>query len=330
MRIGNVPRCKLGEFPTPLQKMGNLSNYLGGPEIFIKRDDLNGLGVGGNKLRKLEFAMADAQKKGATVVITTGAVQTNHGRLTLAAANKLGLSTILVLVDKPPTKFSGNILLDRIMGVEKIYYVDEERFVEEKVNEVIERLENIGEVPYFIPGGCGPLHGTLGYAPCVLEIVNQLFQTGTEANYVITACGTASTQAGLVLGSRLYTHDQLQVVGISVSHPKDESITRIASAVNQTAKFLELHDTFDAEKITVYDNYIGEGYAIPTKEMKEAVELVGRKEGIVLDPVYTGKAMAGLIDLIQQGKFDKGDVVVFLHTGGIPGLFAERQADFFQ
>ena len=334
MQIGDVNRIRLGEFPTPLQELQNLSEYLGGPRIFLKRDDLDGLGGGGNKLRKLEYALADAKNEGSTVVITTGAVQTNHGRLTLASANKLGLKTVLVLSGEKPEVFTGNILLDKLMGASKIHFVKNEEggedALEEKVEEVIEGLKRKGEKPYYIPVGCAPLHGALGYSNAVLEIVNQLNDRNESADYVVTANGSSSTQTGLVLGSWLYTAKELDIIGISVSHHDKERTDQIAEQANSAADHLGLETSFKSDEINVLKDYVGENYAVPTEAMKEAVELVARKEGIILDPVYTGKAMAGLIDLVEKKRFEKNDIVVFLHTGGIPGLFANKQIDFLQ
>ena len=214
MQIGAVERVRLGLFPTPLVELKALSDFLGGPRIFMKRDDLNGLGMGGNKLRKLEYAMADAIAQGATTVITTGAVQSNHCRLTAAAANKLGMSCQLVLSGKEPKIATGNLLLDRILGVDAIHYVPrltpEEKEatghdpVEEKVSEIEEQLRSNGEVPYYIPNGCRSLHGALGYAGCVREVVEQLHGLNLAPDYFVSDCGSVSTQTGLMLGSELY------------------------------------------------------------------------------------------------------------------------------
>ncbi|MBS3788999.1 pyridoxal-phosphate dependent enzyme, partial [Candidatus Bipolaricaulota bacterium] len=258
MQIGDVSRVSLGEFPTPIQKLDNLSNKLDGPEILIKRDDMNGLGTGGNKLRKLEFEMAKAKEEGATVLITTGAVQTNHGRLTLAAANKLNLKTVLVLTGEEPENFSGNILLDKIMGVEEIHFVeDSQQAVDQRVNSIEERLTGEGENPYYIPVGCDPLYGTLGYATCVMELVNQLGMNHKAPDYIVTASGTTSTQSGLVLGSRLFTRDQLEVVGISVSYHERSRDKDVSDYANQAADFLGLEESFSSSNIIALDDYVG-------------------------------------------------------------------------
>lgn len=338
MQIGNLERVELGIFPTPLQELKRLSKALGGPRIFIKRDDLDGLGLGGNKLRKLEYAMAEALKQNATSIITTGGVQSNHVRLTAAAANRLGLKTYLILRGEEPAAATGNLLIDRILGVERIDFVDvpsyadkaeTTRLVEERIERLEGELRERGETLYYIPNGCKAIHGAFGYSNCVLELVGQLRERHLAADAIVTACGTTSTQIGLVLGSFLYAQGEIEVLGVSVSSDKETLTARIAEGLNEAVSLLVLKQAIPREAIVVFDDYVGEGYGIPTEAMVEAVKLVARTEGIVLDPVYAGKAMAGLIDLIQNGRFGKDDVVVFLHTGGIPGLFVERQMEAF-
>lgn len=300
---------------------------------------MDGLGLGGNKLRKLEYALAEARRQGATTIITAGAVQSNHTRLTLAAANKLGLKTQLILRGEEPAAASGNLLLDRILGAEKIHFLavpdytdrsESKRLVEEKAKQVESLLRAKGEIPYYIPNGCKAIHGALGYSTCVLELVTQLRERGLKADAIVTACGTSSTQTGLIVGSFLYAQGEIEVVGVSISAGKEVLTERIAEGLEEAVTLLGLKQAIDRNAITVLDDYIGEGYGIPTEAMKEAVRLVARTEGIILDPVYTGKAMAALIDLTRKGRFQKDDTVVFLHTGGIPGLFVERQMEAFQ
>ncbi len=339
MQIGAVERVRLGIFPTPLVELKALSDHLGGPRIFMKRDDLDGLGMGGNKLRKLEYAMADAIEQGATTVITTGAVQSNHCRLTAAAANKLGMNCQLVLSGEEPKIATGNLLLDKILGVKGIHYVSrlsqKEKDasghdpVEEKVAQIEEQLRSNGEVPYYIPNGCRSLHGALGYAGCVREVVEQLHDLNLAPDCFLSACGSVSTQTGLMLGSELYCQAQAKVIGISVSRDKDYITNKLKHSLAEAHDYLGLNGLSSAE-IIAYDEYIGDGYGIPTPEMKEALSLVARKEGIFLDPVYTGKAMAGLIDLIKRGELRKGESVIFIHTGGLPGMFAEAQVASLQ
>jgi D-cysteine desulfhydrase family pyridoxal phosphate-dependent enzyme len=338
MQIGHVPRVHLGAFPTPLQPLRNLTKLLGGPELFIKRDDMTGLGLGGNKLRKLEYALAEARQRGATALITTGATQSNHVRLTAAAGNHLGLKTYLVLRGDRPERPTGNLLIDEILGVEEIRFVPgavtlDKTARDEAIETAVERLatdlRDAGETPYYIPNGCRALHGALGYSGCVMEIVQQLHERDRAADGILTACGTTSTQTGLILGATLYGRGAIEIIGISVAGARDLLAERIADGLAETCDLLQLERPWSDDQIVIHDGYIGDGYGCPTPEMLDAVRLVARTEGILLDPVYTGKAMAGLIDLIRQHRFREGQTVVFLHTGGAPGLFAEAQAKAF-
>ncbi len=339
MQIGRLKRVRLGEFPTPLQELKNLQKHLDGPRIFIKRDDLNGLGLGGNKLRKLEYAFAEATEQNATAIITTGAVQSNHARLTTAAANKLGFKTYLVLRGEEPNIATGNLLIDKLLAAQEIHYIQGPVYsgkdgiaslMKEKVERLKEDLRERGESTYYIPNGCRSLHGALGFSNCILEIVTQLREAQLSPDCIVTACGTSSTLTGLAIGSILYAQGEAKVFGMSISARKEDLDKKIERGLAEAVDFLDLKQAIDMDLITVYDEYIGEAYGAPTDEMKEAVRLVARTEGIILDPVYTGKAMAGLIDLIRKGRFERDDVVVFLHTGGIPGLFAEQQSATFQ
>jgi L-cysteate sulfo-lyase len=339
MQISKLPRVRLGEFPTPLQPLTNLSHALGGPRLFIKRDDLSGLGLGGNKLRKLEFALADAVERGATSVLTVGGVQSNHTRLTTAAANRLGLKTYLLLRGEKPDRATGNLLIDEILGAREIRFVPGlVQVTREKVSPAIddavrtwlEALQRQGETPYYIPNGCSAFHGAVGYAGCVLEIVEQLRALQDAPDAIVAACGTSSTQTGLIVGSALHTHNEVAVHGISVAGSSDDLEHRIAGQLREAWDTLGLAPPIPEDRILVHDVYVGEGYGRPTDAMREAVLLLARTEGIVLDPVYTGKAMAGLIDLVRSGHFGKRDAVVFLHTGGAPGLFAAEHLTLFQ
>lgn len=339
MQIGKLDRVPLGTFPTPIQELENLSEHLGGPRLFIKRDDLTGLGLGGNKLRKLEYAMAEALACGATTIITIGGPQSNHVRLTTAAANRLGLETILVLRGDEPPRATGNLLVDRILGPAEIHFVgangypsknELDRIADEKAAQIAARLEAKGETPYIIPNGCKAIHGAFGYAGCVLETVTQLQAAHLAPNAIVAAVGTSSTLTGLILGSHLYAHGKIDVIGISVAGPADAVTARIARQLDEAVERLELDLEIPKSAFEILDDYVGTGYGIPTDAMVEAVLLTARSEGVVLDPVYTGKAMSGLIDLIRKGRFSEGDVVVLLHTGGIPGLFADAQIGTFQ
>jgi len=334
MQLGSIPRLQLGEFPTPLQELENLSKQLGGPRIFVKRDDLTGLGLGGNKLRKLEYALAEAAERGATVVITVGGPQSNHTRLTTAACNKLGLIVRGELPEKP----SGNLLINHILGPSEIHYVGADGFpakgeldeiADAKAEEVAQRLRSEGEVPYFIPNGCRAIHGAMGYAGCVLETVGQFRDLQLAPTVLFTAIGTSSTHTGLVLGAHMFTQDQLKIIGISVATASDVLSERVAGQLDDAAEAFELKTKIPHDAITIFDQYVGNGYGIPTEAMKEAVLLTARSEGILLDPVYTGKAMSGLIDRVREGDFTQDDIIVLLHTGGTPALFADTQSDTF-
>jgi D-cysteine desulfhydrase family pyridoxal phosphate-dependent enzyme len=338
MQIGEIDRARIGTFPTPLQELDRLAERLGGPRLFVKRDDLTGLGLGGNKLRKLEYAMAEATALGATTIITIGGPQSNHVRLTTAAANRLGMKTILILRGEEPPRPSGNLLVDRILGAAEIHFIggdgfpsksEADRNADAVAEKIAERLRAGGEIPYVIPNGCKAIHGALGYAGCVLESVTQLHALGTAPTAIVCAVGTSSTQTGLILGAHLYTQGAAHVHGISVVATEAEDLERrIAGQLDEACRNLEL-DLVPHDAVRVHGGYVGEGYGLPTDAMHDAVLLTARTEGIVLDPVYTGKAMSGLIDLVRSGTFTSDDVVVFLHTGGVPGLFADEKVDAF-
>ena len=338
MQLGGIPRLHLGEFPTPLQELKNLSRELDGPRIFVKRDDLTGLGLGGNKLRKLEYALAEAAEQGATVVITVGGPQSNHTRLTTAACNKLGLKTVLIIRGELPEKPSGNLLINHILGPSEIHYVGADGFpakgeldkaADDKAEEVAQRLRAKGEIPYFIPNGCRAIHGAMGYGSCILETVEQFRDLQLAPTALFAAMGTSSTHTGLVLGAHLFTQDQLQIVGISVATASATLTERVAGQLDDAIAAFGLKTTIPREAVRILDDYVGNGYGVPTEGMKEAVLLTARTEGILLDPVYTGKAMAGLIDRVRAGNYTQDDIVVLLHTGGTPALFADTQSNTF-
>jgi len=339
MQLGSIPRVQLGQFPTPLQELKNLTHALGGPRLFIKRDDLTGLGLGGNKLRKLEYALAEAVAQGATAVITVGGPQSNHVRLTAAACNRLGLRSMLIIRGRRPERASGNLLIDQILGPAEIHYVGDDgfpskgeldRIADEKAEEIAARLRSEGEVPYFIPNGCRAIHGAMGYASCVLEMLTQFRDMQLAPTAVFAAVGTSSTATGLLLGAHLFTQDQLRVVGISVAVESDGVAARIRCQLDDAVQVFGLDSRISDGAIVIHDAYVGDGYGIPTPEMKDAVFRTARLEGILLDPVYTGKAMAGLIDRVRKGDYSRDDVVVLVHTGGTPALFADPQIETFR
>lgn len=336
MSIGSQPRFRLATLPTPLHEMPKLREALGGPglcpRILIKRDDLTGLAFGGNKTRKLEFLVGAALQEGATVLVTSGAVQSNHARLTAAAARVAGLKAALVLtsqVEQP--KVQGNLLLDRLLGAE-VHFIpananpmlaigDQE---ETKIAEVMEDLRKRGERPYLIPlGGSSPV-GVFGYATGTLELLMQSFQMGEAPTHLYFANGSRGTQGGLVLGKSMFSAPY-RVQGIAVSGGAAEKTARGVTIVNQAAETLGISSCITADDLLSDESFVGPGYGISTPGCLEALRLFAHSEGIFLDPVYTGKAAAGMIDHIRRGVIDPGDTVVFLHTGGTPGLFARAE-----
>jgi L-cysteate sulfo-lyase len=324
LHLSRFPRVKLAHLPTPLEPMERLSAHLDGPRLWIKRDDCTGLSGGGNKTRKLEFLMGDALKKGADTVITQGATQSNHARQTAAAAAKLGLACHILLEDRTgfdnkDYTLNGNVLIDRLHGA-SISKRSSGADMNAEMDTLAADLRDRGRRPYVVPGGGSNPTGALGYANCALELVNQANEMGLEIDHIVQATGSAGTQAGFVAGL-CAIHAQIQVLGISVRAPKlkqEESVFALACA---TAKHLGAPDIVRREHILANSDYVGQGYGLPTESMVEAVRLVAELEGILLDPVYTGKGMAGLIALVRARQFEKDSDIVFLHTGGSFGLF---------
>jgi len=295
----------------------------------MKRDDLLGLAGGGNKTRKLEFVVADALKQGADTLITCGAVQSNHCRITLAAAVKEGLKCRLVLEERVPGSYnpdaSGNNFLYKLLGVESIQVVPGGSDMLAEMKKVADALSSENRKPYVIPGGASTPLGALGYVACAEEILAQSFDRGISFDRVVCASGSAGTHAGLVVGF-LGTNSGIPVYGIDVSRKKGIQEEIVLKLAIQTAGLAGVNREIPRESITCFDEYVGPGYSIPTEGMVEAVKLVARTEGILMDPVYTGKAMAGLIDLIRKGFFKKGENVLFVHTGGSAALFAYQSS----
>ena len=333
MSIGSQPRFRLAALPTPLQELHNLRRELGGkersPRILMKRDDLTGLAFGGNKARKLEFLVGDALREGATVLVTSGAAQSNHARMTAAAARAAGLKIALVLTkDRECPVVQGNLFLDQLFGAE-IHWIDENpnplfaTGAEEaaKIAELVADLEKRGERPYLIPIGGSSPRGSFGYVTGTLELVTQLFQSGEAPSRLYYANGSRGTQAGLALGMKMYSASY-RIYGIAVSGGEPEKTQRALRIAAEAARLLAVSTKVSAEDLINDENYIGPGYGIATPGCVEAIRLLASAEGILLDPVYTGKAMAGMIDHIRRGEIDPGDTVVFLHTGGTPALFA--------
>ncbi len=341
-RIERFPRVDLIHRPTPLRRLSRLSARIGGPEIYIKRDDLTGLAFGGNKSRKLEFIVRDMLEKKADVVVTWAGVQSNWCMQTAAAAKSFGLKPVLVLFKPPdqPATADGNVLLDIILGADiRFAPVDKGRIV--KAPQAMEILQEIGRemkgrshTPYLVPVGgslvrgdmTAPL-GAVSYVAAFAEILDEMRSGGAEPDYVIHATGSGGTQAGLLVGARAMTSG-CRVLGVSVSDPKgpfSEDVLEIARATDDA---LGLGLEVLPGDIVVFDEYLGEGYGKVDRGVAEVIRLVFQTEGIVLDPVYTAKAMVGLIDLVKTGFFNPTDKVVFVHTGGTPALFPNRDKIF--
>lgn len=326
-RLATFPRIILGHTPTPLEPLRRLSEHLGGPDLYVKRDDCTGLGTGGNKTRKLEFLLGDALANGATNIITQGAVQSNHARQSAAAACKIGLKCDLVFEHRVPNPSddyltSGNALLDQMFGA-RAHHLEGGTDVNAEMERIADELRASGETPYIIPvGGSNPI-GALGYVDCAREIVAQCRDSDLEPGYIVHASGSGGTQAGLVAGLGACGSD-IGVSGISVSSPTVTQEALVYSIARETAVLLGFDDAVRQEDVVVYDNYIGEGYGLVTDEMIAAVLLLARMEGLLFDPVYSGKALAGMIDLISKGVLDNDRPVVFIHTGGSAGLFAYK------
>jgi L-cysteate sulfo-lyase len=309
--------------------MERLSNALGGPRLWVKRDDCTGLAGGGNKTRKLEFLLADALSQGANCVITQGAVQSNHARQTAAIAAKLGLACHLILEDRtssddPEYLHNGNVLLDQLFGAQ-LSLVPAGTDMNDAMASLADKLKGEGAKPYIIPGGGSNPVGALGYVDAAMELLQQANSRSLRIAHVVHATGSAGTQAGLVAGLRL-ANSHIPVLGIGVRAPKVQQEANVYKLACATAELMGCPDIIAESDVVANTDYVGDGYGIPTEGMIEALELTARHEGIVLDPVYSGKGMAGLISLIRQGFFKQDDNIVFLHTGGAQALAGYREA----
>ena len=325
MNLAIFPRRRYTEGETPIEFLPRLSTAVGGPNIFFKRDDLLGLTAGGNKTRKLEFLVADALEKGADTLITCGAVQSNHCRLTLAAAVKEGLKCRLVLEERVPGSYnpeaSGNNFLFRLLGVEKIDVVPGGSNMMAAMQRQVEELDRAGRSGYIIPGGGSNPIGATGYVACAQEIQNQLFEKNLRIDRLVVPSGSTGTHAGLIAGF-FGCNMNIPIVGIGVSRDPQDQNPLVYDLVQRTAERVGIREHIPIEAVVSFGEYWRPKYSVPNKKMVEAVNLVAKTEGILLDPVYTGKAMAGLIDLCRKGYFRKGENVLFVHTGGSPGLYA--------
>lgn len=325
-----LPRVALAQLPTPLEELPRLRSHLQAeapgrlvPRLLVKRDDQTGLAGGGNKTRKLETLVADALRQGADTLLTAGAPQSNHCRQTAAAAAKLGLHAVLVLGGAAPMLEGGNLLLDRLLGAEIVWAADRDRA--QVLAEAADVQRAAGRRPYVIPyGGSNPV-GAAAYAAAFAELSEQLAAADQDAQHVVFATSSGGTQAGLAVGARATGYTG-RLHGISVDQPATPLRQLLAQLATATAQHLGLAMAFEPQQFIVHDDYIGGGYGVVGDAEREAIGLLARSEGLLVDPVYTGRALAGLIDLIRQGQFDEHETVVFWHTGGLPALFAYAKA----
>ncbi len=324
MHLARFPRVFLAHLPTPLEKLDRLSKELGGPEIWIKRDDCTGLSTGGNKTRKLEFLMAEALAMGADTVMTQGATQSNHARQTAAFAAKLGMACHILLEDRTGSNdanynHNGNVLLDHLHGAttsKRAGGMD----MQAEMEEVAETLRAEGRKVYLIPGGGSNATGALGYVNCAFELVSQANDRALVIDHLVTATGSAGTQAGLITGLKAINAG-IPLLGIGVRAPREKQEDNVFKLAQLTAQKLGCPDVVSRGDVVADSNYVGPGYGIPREDTLDAIRMFAQLEGILLDPVYSGKGAAGLIDYCRKGKFRKGERIVFLHTGGSAALF---------
>jgi L-cysteate sulfo-lyase len=328
VHLARFPRLHFAHLPTPLEPMENLSRELGGPRLWIKRDDCTGLAGGGNKTRKLEFLLADAVAAGADSIITQGATQSNHVRQTVAIASKLGMASLVLLEDRTGNtqddyRHNGNVLLDRIFAAQ-IEHVPGGTDMNAAMEAAAERLRGEGRKPYVIPGGGSNAIGALGYANAALELLTQANERDLRVDLLVHATGSAGTQAGLVAGFAALSSG-IPVLGFGVRAPKEKQEENVFRLAQATAELIGAPAAVTREQVVANCDYVGPGYGFTTPETIEAIELFARTESILLDPVYSGKGAAGLIDQIRRGAFSDEDNIVFLHTGGSQALFAYAQ-----
>lgn len=319
MLIDRLPRVRLGLLPTPVHRLERLEKLLGGPELWIKRDDLTGFGAGGNKVRKLELLLGDATTKGADTVITAGRAQSNHARQTAAAAAALGWKCILVLMGQRPAEITGNLLLDDLFGAFVVWAGD--RPVQEVMDEVANELRGQGRCPYIVPYGGSNELGAAAFAEAVAEMNTQAREIGVSFDRVIFASGSAGTHAGMVTGAYAVGFKG-QMLGVAVDRQEAGLVSMVESLAAKTASLLDLQGAPPVDLVHLNEDYLAGGYGIMGEPEKEAIHLMARTEGILVDPVYTGRALAGLIDLVRKGEIGRHERALFWHTGGMPGLFA--------
>jgi L-cysteate sulfo-lyase len=329
MPLSKFPRFPLAHLPTPLEPLDRLRVHLAEeclcPRLYMKRDDCTGLALGGNKTRKAEFLVGAALAEGATAIVTEGGLQSNHVRQTAAAAAKAGLKCHLVLNRNVPIttglyRKNGNMMLDRLLGA-IVHLCDAGETRAERVARLLPVLRDSGEVPYVIPTGGSNETGALGYVAAMLELLEQAKQAGIAIDRVLFSSSSGGTQAGLVVGAAL-AKARTRILGIDIENEADSLMAEVRAIADACARKIGLSQALRDDAFEIVRGYAGDGYGIPTAGMLEAVGLLARLEGIVLDPVYAGKAMAGLIDLVRAGEFRADETIVFIHTGGMPAMFA--------
>jgi L-cysteate sulfo-lyase len=324
MNLGRFPRIRFAHLPTPLEHLPNLSRELNGPEIWIKRDDCTGMSTGGNKTRKLEFLMAEARDQGADIVLTQGATQSNHARQTAACAAKMGIACHILLEDRTGKtdhdyNDSGNVLLDYLHGA-TVEYRPSTPDMNAELAHIAAKLKSEGRKPYLIPGGGSNPVGALGYANAAIELITQANDIGLRVDHVVHATGSAGTQAGLITGLA-GIRSGVPLLGIGVRAPREKQEENVFKLACATADLCGISGAIRRDDVVANSDYVGSGYGFSTPGSVDAIKTLARLEAILLDPVYTGKGMAGFIDLTRKGMFKKGQNVVFIHTGGSVGLF---------
>ena len=320
-RMTNISRLHFADLPTPIEALPRLSDALGGPRLLIKRDDQTGLAFGGNKTRKLEFLVAEARDQGAKTLVSGGALQSNHCRQTAAAAARFGFKCILVLNGDEPKQPSANLLLDELFGAE-IVYVAERKDRDRILQETFNRADKEGLKPYLVPYGGSNATGALGYTFAMKELMEQ----NCQADWIVFATSSGGTHAGLVLGQRMFGYKG-KLLGISVDESEEWLKKHVSDLASLASDKLGKGIRFTPEEVLANPEYCAAGYGVLTEREREAIRLFATHEGVLLDPVYTGRAAAGMIDLIRKEFFKKNETVLFLHTGGQPALFADQYAN---
>jgi len=330
--MNQIPRLHFAHLPTPIEELPRLSAALGGPRILVKRDDQTGLAFGGNKTRKLEFLVAEAQEQGAKMMISAGAIQSNHCRQTAAAAARFGFECTLVLTGELPRQPSANLLLDQLFGA-RIVNVKDREDRDRILQETFDLAASEGKKPYLVPYGGSSPTGALGYAFAVEELMKQMagfrsfqnFGSLDRVDWIIFGTSSGGTHAGLVLGQRVFGYKG-KILGISIDEPVEWLQKNVSALASSASEKLGERIEFAPAEVSANADYCAAGYGVLTGAEREAVRLFARHEGLLLDPVYTGRAAAGMIDLVRKGFFKKDETVLFWHTGGQPALFAEKYA----